>query len=140
MICHGGAIAVQRVVGLGNAALDLQALLEDLGAIPPPGPKNPFVFSDVRGTYDLGKPFVSLMRFRNPDLTFRKKPLDLPLPGELCEDVPAWWLLKKKKTMYHTGIVDARSVRSLMQFLLGPLSAADMIKNEERAFADVQAY
>jgi hypothetical protein len=135
MLCHGGSIAGQSVIGLGNASLDLQSLFGDLGA----AGGNPV--SNRRGTLEPGRDFVSMMRFRNPDLTFRSKPLDLPLPPKnLYEDVPAWWLLKKKKTMYHIGMVDARSVRALMQFLLLPLNTADMIKNEERAFADIQAY
>ena len=46
--------------------------------------------------------------FRETDLSIRLKHHDFKLRGDLCEDVPAWWLLKKKKTMYHTGTADAR--------------------------------
>src|SRR5262249_22188875 len=59
---------------------------------------------------------------------------------QLCEDAPAWWLLHKKKTMYHTGGGDARSVRSLMQFMLSPLNAPAVFDREEATFRDVQAY
>src|SRR5262249_5844894 len=54
--------------------------------------------------------------------------------------MPAWWLLKKKKTMYHTGDTSARSVRSMMPFLLSPLHSADYIQAQEPVFADIQAY
>ncbi len=61
---------------------------------------------------------VFLIGYRNPDLSLRRPRLNLDLQDDLCEDVPAWWLSKKKKTMYHTGGTDARSVRSLMQFMM----------------------
>lgn len=141
MICHGGSIAGQSVIGLGNASIDIQSLFEDFGAAGAPGQESSIILSNARGTHEVGRPFVSMMRFRNPDLTNRTKPLDLPLPPEtLCEDVPAWWNLKKKKTMYHTGMVDARSVRSLMQFIVQPLNSAETIKKEEGTFADIQSY
>jgi mono/diheme cytochrome c family protein len=54
--------------------------------------------------------------------------------------MPAWWLLKKKKTMYYTGGGDARSVRSLMQFMLSPLTTASAFDRYEVTFADIQAY
>ena len=65
---------------------------------------------------------VFLLGHRTPDLSIRVKREELGLRDDLCEDPPAWWLLKKKKTMYHTGGGDARSVRSLMQFMLTPLN------------------
>ncbi len=66
--------------------------------------------------------------------------VDFGLRDDLCEDVPAWWLLKKKKTMYHTGNGDARSVRSLMQFMMSPLNSGPAIIKEEATFRDIQAY
>ena len=39
------------------------------------------------------------------------------LRDDLCEDPPAWWLLKKK-TMYHTGGADGVPCRSIMQFMM----------------------
>jgi len=54
--------------------------------------------------------------------------------------VPAWWLLKKKKTMYHTGGQDARSVRSIMSFMLTPLNSGRYIKSQELTFKDIRSY
>ena len=53
---------------------------------------------------------------------------------------PAWWLLKKKKTMYHTGATDSRSVRTLMQFMMHPLTTAKAFEKAEPAFRDIQQY
>jgi len=68
-------------------------------------------------------------------------PLDLgPLNDRLCEDTPAWWLLKKKKTMYHNGQISARSVRSLMSFMLSPLTGRRLAAElEDRLAAPEQA-
>jgi Cytochrome c len=140
LLCHGGAIAGRSYVGLGNTALDIQALFEDLTAADGRSPRLPFTFCNVRGTSEAGAMSVYLFSWRQPDLKLRRQPLDLGLRDDLCEDVPAWWLLKKKKTMYHTGSGDARSVRSLMQFMLTPLNTASAFEREEPTMADIQAY
>jgi mono/diheme cytochrome c family protein len=140
MLCHGGAVAGQSYVGLGNSTLDMQTLYEELAKADGGFWKPPFVFSNVRGTTEAGAMAVYLLERREPDLSMRKKPLELGLRDDLCEDPPAWWLLKKKKTMYWTGSTDARSVRSLMQFMMSPLNTAAAIKREEQSFRDIQAY
>lgn len=140
MLCHAGSIAGQSYVGLGNASLDIQSLFDDLSASGTFRRGTPFVFSSVRGTSEAGSMSVFLLGFRDPDLKLRTQRLDLGLTANLCEDTPAWWLLKKKQTMYHTGGGNARSVRSLMQFMMSPLNLADSIKKEEATFADIQAY
>src|SRR5262249_33709051 len=75
-----------------------------------------------------------------PARRVRFTPLDLGLHDDLCEDPPAWWVLHKKRTMYHTGGADARSVRSLMQFMMSPLNGPSVFAREEETFRDVQAY
>lgn len=140
MACHGGSILGKSYVGLGNASLDLQALFEDMGKASGTMGKTPFIFSNVRGTSEAGGMAVFLLSYREPNLALRYKPLDLGLRDDLCEDPPAWWLLKKKKTMYHTGTSHARSVRSLMQFMLSPGNSAAVFEREEATFKDIQAY
>jgi mono/diheme cytochrome c family protein len=140
MLCHAGSIAGQSYVGLGNTALDLQAFFEETAVADGRPAKTPFHFGNVRGTNEAGATAVFLLAFRNPDLTLRTKALDLDLKDDLCEDVPAWWLLKKKKTMYYTGATDARSVRSIMQFMLSPLNLPDKFTEEEKTFADLREY
>jgi mono/diheme cytochrome c family protein len=140
LLCHGGSIAGKSYVGLPNASLDMQALYEEMALADGRSPKMPFTFTNVRGTTEAGAMAVYLLALREPELTLRPTPLDLGLRDDLCEDPPAWWLLKKKKTMYHTGSSDARSVRSLMQFMLSPFNTAADIKKEEAVFRDIQAY
>jgi mono/diheme cytochrome c family protein len=83
---------------------------------------------------------VYLLSHRDPDLKIVLKPFDLGLRDDLCEDVPAWWLLKKKKSMYHTGNISARSVRSLMQFSLSPPNSLEFFQKEEETFREIQAF
>jgi mono/diheme cytochrome c family protein len=140
MLCHGGSICGQSIVGLGNASLDIESFFLDLAEADGLPRKLPFCFSNVRGTSEAGGMAVFLLGFREPDLKLRTVPLQLGLRDDLCEDTPAWWLLKKKKSMYYTGGGDARSVRSLMQFMMSPLNPADSIKREESTFADIRQY
>jgi mono/diheme cytochrome c family protein len=140
MVCHGGSIAGQSYVGLGNAILDYQAFYEEMAAADGHAPRTPFRFCNVRGTSEAGPMAVYLLGYREPNLDRRLKRIDLDLQDDLCEDVPAWWLLKKKKTMYHTGGADSRSVRSLMQFMMSPLNSGEDIKRAEPDFKDIRAY
>lgn len=140
LLCHGGSLLGQSIVGLGNASFDIQGLFEDLSAADGRPARTPFAFGNVRGTSEAGGIAVYLLGYREPDLRLRTRWLDLGVHDDLCGDAPAWWLLAKKRTMYHTGSGDARSVRSLMQFMLTPLNAASRLERDEAAFRDIQAY
>ncbi|HKI34080.1 MAG TPA: hypothetical protein VKA46_19665 [Gemmataceae bacterium] len=140
MFCHGGSILGKSYVGLGNSSLDFQGIYEELAQAGGMPKTSPILFSNVRGTTEAAAGTVYLLGLREPDLRLRSPRLDLDIHEDLCEDAPAWWLLKKKKTMYHTGTGDARSVRSLMQFMLTPLNSGPTIMKEEATFRDIQAY
>lgn len=140
LVCHGGSIAGTSYVGLGNASLDVQALFEDLAAADGRSPKLPFTFSNVRGTSEAGAMAVFLLGYRDPDLSLHRHWQDLGLKDDMCEDVPAWWALKKKQTMYHTGASNAHSVRSKMQFMMTPLVTRADFDRHEAAFRDIEEY
>ncbi len=140
MTCHGGSIFGKSVVGLGNHALDIEALFEEMAAAANSPAKVPFAFTNVRGTTEAGPFAVYLLGYRTDDLALTPLYRDLGLHDDSCEDTPAWWLLKKKKTMYHLGATDARSVRSLMQFMMHPLTTPSEFKKAEPQFRDVQKY
>jgi len=140
LVCHAGSIFGQSYIGLGNASLDIHALFEELSKASGGSGRLPFIFSNVRGTSEAGAMAVYLHGFRGPDLSVRLDRVDLGLRDDLCEDTPAWWLLKKKKTMYYTGTADQRSVRSIMQFMLTPENSRAVFEQVEPAFADIRAY
>lgn len=141
MTCHGSSLMGESIIGLGNASLDIHSLFEDMAATANMPVNLPFQFSNVRGTSEAGAFSVYLLGMRNDDLSPRVgKPRDLGLHDDACEDVPAWWLLKKKKTMYHVGATDARSVRSIMQFMMHPLVLPADFHKAEADFQDILAY
>ncbi|MCS7045943.1 MAG: c-type cytochrome [Gemmataceae bacterium] len=140
LLCHGGAIFGKSYPGLGNSSLDIHALFSEMGKASTGSGRLPFTFSNVRGTTEAGAFAVYLWSFREPDLSITFKRHDFGLRDDLCEDTPAWWHLKKKKTMYHTGTADARSVRSIMQFMLTPDNSREVFEKTEPVFADIQAY
>jgi hypothetical protein len=140
MLCHGGSVMGKSYVGLGNSTLDIQAIFEEMAKADGLSGKTPFTFSNVRGTSEAGGFGVYLLGFRNPDLSIRTPRKELGLHDDLCEDVPAWWLMKKKKTIYYTGATDSRSVRTLMQFMMHPLTTSKDFEKHEAAFRDISAY
>jgi hypothetical protein len=140
MLCHAGSIMGKSYVGLGNSTLDVQAIFEELSRADGMTGKMPFTYTNVRGTSEAGGFGVFLLGFRNPDLSIRTPRKELGLHDDLCEDVPAWWLMKKKKTIYHTGATDSRSVRTLMQFMMHPLATPKDFEKHEPAFRDIQQY
>src|SRR4051794_8506968 len=102
LLCHGGTVAGQTIIGLGNSALDLQGLFEDLGKADSFVLQFPFSFSSVRGSIDPLNPLIYLMQFRDHDLNV-KQPIKIAFGGPVSSDPPAWWLIKRKKTRDWTG-------------------------------------
>ena len=140
LICHGGILDGKPYPGLGNNSLDLQTFFEDMNKADGNKKHLDFRFGNSRGTNEAGAVSVFLIGFRNPDLSLKTSWANLGLNDELHEDPPAWWLLKKKKSIYATGGADARSVRSVMQFMMSPLHGPDHFNTTEKKFADLQAF
>src|SRR5262249_37649977 len=130
LLCHGGSIAGRSYVGLGNASLDLHGLFQDLGAADGVPVALPYRFSNTRGTIEAVATLEFLLAFRDADLSVRPPEFLGPIHDRVCEDTPAWWLLKKKRTMYHGGSIDAHALRSLMTFMLSPLTSGTFIKKQ----------
>jgi hypothetical protein len=139
LLCHGGSIGGTSYVGLGNTQLDLTRLFEEMArAEGRKLPLLPFIINSARGTNNAGMFSAYLLSLRNPDLSPRRFPM--PLGVNLPEmDVPAWWNLRRKSTMYCDGRTPADSVRTNMQFLLGEKSLEEL-KALEPTFREIQAY
>jgi hypothetical protein len=75
---------------------------------------------------------------RNSNLSMRRFPLPLGASYPEC-DVPPWWHMARKSTMYYDGRTDSRSVRSIMQFMLGEKTLQEF-KDLEPTFRDIHAY
>lgn len=139
LICHGGSIGGKSYVGLGNSTLDFQQFLVDMTKAD--GRKPPFLafnLNSARGTVNAGQLSILLFSNRNADLSLRQFPL--PLAANVPEqDVPAWWTLKKKSTLYLDARTHAESARGVMQFYLGEFSETQFSALES-SFTDLLAY
>ena len=140
LICHSGKLGDSAYLGMGNSSLDLQSFFEDMHSAEGRQGAPAIRFGNTKGTNEAGAISVFLIGFRNPDLSLRTPWTNLGLNDTLYEDVPAWWLLKKKKTMYATGGADARSVRSLMQFMMSPIHGPNHFHEVEKNFSKLQSY
>ncbi len=105
VLCHAGRVAGQTIVGLGNSALDMQSLYEDMAAADGLDPVMPLTLCNVRGTSEASNFAIYLMQFRDKELRTRL-PVPYTLCPNLCEDIPAWWHLRRKRTIYHLGVAD----------------------------------
>lgn len=140
MLCHAGSMFGKSHVGLPNTSLDLALLFQEMGKTRGVHRMLPYHVSNVRGTTEATATAIFLISFRDADLN-RRWPIDLGgVPDRMCEDAPAWWLLKKKRTMYSNGQIDSRSVRPLMAFMMGPLTDATQFRKLEPVFADIREF
>jgi mono/diheme cytochrome c family protein len=139
LLCHAGRVAGQTVIGLGNSALDLQGLFDEVYPADGMKIKFPVAFSNVRGTIDPISPVAFLMEFRDLELNLAKS-AKLESFKDLASDPPAWWLLKKKRTRNWTGTIAAHSTRVDMATLLSPFNSGGYIKKQEPAFADIHRF
>jgi hypothetical protein len=140
LLCHAGSVAGQTYIGLGNASVDMQSLVEEMAAADGLNFKFPFHFSQTRGTIDPVTPTNFLMGLRDGDLNLRAKALPLESRNDAASDPPAWWLIKKKKTRDWTGAIDARSTRVDLVNLLSPFNSGAYIKKQQPLFADIHAF
>lgn len=139
LLCHAGTIAGRTIIGLGNSSLDLQTLQDELwaasgvpvGLLPP--------LSHQRGTVEAASTIQFLLQFRDSRLDLSPPRIAEKIPP-LIEDIPAWWHLRKKKTLLHTGAIDARAVRPFLTFMLSPRISGDDIRRSEAEIADILAH
>ena len=134
-----GTVAGQTIIGLGNTSLDMQSLYEELAAADGLDPVMPLPLCNVRGTSEASNFAVYLMQFRDRELRHRL-PGQLPALQEPLRGHPGLVAHRRKRTIYHLGLADSRSVRTLMPFLLIPGNSAESIKRREADFADIRAF
>jgi cytochrome c553 len=143
MLCHGGSVAGKSYLGMPNTTLDLPLLIEELDrASGTPSVPLPFEVTRSRGTVNSTATTAFIFAFRNPDLSYR-----VPLALAAIEwdtmtdmDVPAWWLWRRKATLYADGSISAESTRSMMVALAGSLVLPQQIKDAEPTWRDIRAY
>jgi len=164
LTCHAQTLNGQLVVGLGNTITDYtvnqatninivdQTLTNLYGQDSPEWEayesysRGIHAIADdiqtkVRGVNPADKMAVALASHINKhDLTWLDEP-QLPVPNEVIPtDVPAWWLLKKKNSMFYSGL--GRGDFARIMIATNSLATSDSMKTREidDKFDDVLAY
>ncbi|MBN1210500.1 MAG: c-type cytochrome [Myxococcaceae bacterium] len=158
--CHATPTREGVIIGLGNSALDLT---EDFstyamaaGLLAQDGDElaewwrwssriravSPYTRPDTIGVNPADNLAAVLAAHRDPEtLAWSSEPLQ-PLPPRepVPADVPAWWLLRKKNALFHTGIGRGDHARLMMS---SSMLCTDSVEEAERIdgyFDDVRAY
>jgi len=101
----------------------------------------PEIILSKRGVNAADKIAAVLAIHRNPiDLRWEENPSS-ELPDEVVPtDVPAWWLLKKKNTMFATGVGQGDFARLMMASSIMTLQDSSKAREVDEKFVDVVAW
>lgn len=158
--CHATPTKKGVIIGLGNSALDLTEdfspfataaglLVNDAdelaewwrwsGRIRAVGP---YTRPDTIGVNPADNLAAVLAAHRDPrTLAWSDEPLQ-PLPPHepVPADVPAWWLLRKKNALFHTGIGRGDHARLMMSSSMLCTDSVAEAEQIDSYFDDVRAY
>jgi mono/diheme cytochrome c family protein len=162
--CHADRINGQLVIGLGNNTADnTMDLAQQLngtdflvqsryGKTSPewvayyPFSRGfraiaPYIRTSVKGISSADKIFAALSAHRNKDdLTWLTTP-QYPIPERVVpSDVPAWWILKKKKALFYNALGVGDFARVNMAAALVTLQDSAEARKIEAQFPHVEAY
>jgi len=164
--CHSQQLNGEFIMGLGNSLRDFTAdasattnLIDQMliftGKASSPEREafapfrdvmkivSPHIRTKVVGTNPAIKLAYVLAAHRDPvTLEWSSEPL-LPLPPAdevIPSDVPALWLMKKKRALYHNGMGRGDFARSMMAASLMTLRSDEEAAAIDEHFVDVQSY
>ncbi len=162
--CHATTINNQFIIGLGNSEVDfttdqssnvnlLDLLLKTNFGVNSPEYQSflpykkgfevlgPLTITATQGANSADKYAAILASHRNPiDLTLRETDPWGITKEVVPTDVPAWWLLKKKNTMFYTGVGTGDFARIMMASSLVSLQDSSQAREIDQHFPDVLAY
>lgn len=158
--CHATPTEEGVIIGLGNATLDLThdftsyamaagLMVHDgdelaewwrwVGRVRAAGP---YTQADTVGVNPADNLAAVLSAHRDPEtLEWSDSPLH-PLPPRepVPVDVPAWWLMRKKHAMFHTGIGRGDHARVMMSASMLCTDSVEEAARIDGWFGDVRAY
>ena len=163
LLCHAGPLRGEWVMGLGNSMIDAVIPVDQVLIDPAklkaknPTPEELAIIDAWSGYQTQIAPYaraktpgtVAALYFtgfffshRDPATLQWVDAAAFPMlessPPET--DIPAWWLLKKKKCLYYGCELTGDFTRSLMQFMTPRGNTGDDIRAAEGDFSDVLAY
>jgi hypothetical protein len=162
--CHASYINNEFVMGLGNSTFDfstdqtatlnlLDLVMKSNYSLNSPDYQafipykrgfqaiSPLTITETVGVNPADKYAAILASHRNPtDLTWRENDPWGITKEVIPTDVPAWWLLKKKNTMFYTGVGTGDFARIMMASSLVSLQDSSQARKIDQRFPDVLAY
>ncbi|WP_224362108.1 c-type cytochrome [Hyalangium versicolor] len=158
--CHATPTENGVVIGLGNSALDLTEDFSTFATAAGLLVRNSdelaewwrwssrvravgsYTRPDTIGVNSADNLAAVLAAHRDPDtLEWSDEPLhELPPREPVPTDVPAWWLLRKKHAMFHTGIGRGDHARLMMSASMLCTDSVEEAERIDNSFDDVRAY
>jgi cytochrome c5 len=158
--CHATPTPEGVIIGLGNSALDLTddfaTFATAAGLLVQNGAElaewwrwsarvravGPYTRPDTIGVNPADNLAAVLAAHRDPEtLAWSDEPRhELPPREPVPADVPAWWLLRKKNAMFHTGIGRGDHARLMMSASMLCTDSVEEAERIDREFDDVRAY
>jgi cytochrome c5 len=158
--CHATPTPDGVIIGLGNSELDLTddfaTFATAAGLLVQNGAElaewwrwsgrvravGPYTRPDTIGANPADNLAAVLAAHRDPEtLAWSDEPLhELPPRDPVPADVPAWWLLRKKNAMFHTGIGRGDQARLMMSASMLCTDSVEEAERIDREFDDVRAY
>jgi cytochrome c5 len=157
--CHAGWLRGQLIIGLGEASADFTGEMTGpfrLAGMLVRGAEReelakltsriqalaPHVRTRTVGANPADHIAAVLFAHRDPaTLAWSDEPrLALPEDGPIPVDVPAWWLLKKKTAMFHTGAGRGDQARIMMTASVLCVDDLEAARRVDAYFPDIRAY
>lgn len=163
--CHAAPLKGNQLqVGLGNYMSDFRANIKFANAIVKPfvykkydkdtkereaydfiGQYTEAISSRIKlqqiGTNPATRLAEACMQHRDPvDLTYREAPLYPVMDYNVASDVPPLWNVKKKNTLYYTGIGRGDFSKLLMQVVVLGIPDSTYARKVQERFVDVLAW
>lgn len=102
---------------------------------------SPYIYTKVRGQNPADKIFATLSAFRQSgDLSWLDYSQYTVPVDAVPTDVPAWWHMKKKNTLYYNGLGRGDHARLMMVSGLLTMKDSTEARQIDQHFADVAAY
>lgn len=163
LVCHAGRINGQLVVGLGDADGDYTSdvaaqsrLSSGVGLLLNTAEERaewqkwkarmdvaaPFSVLSTRGPNPADDFTLALFAHHDPKtMAWSDKPLvALPEPEDLPVDVPPWWRMKKKSSMFYNGAGRGDHARIMMTASILCTSSVEESRAIDALFPDIRAY
>lgn len=160
LMCHGGLIDGELVIGLGNEWLDFtgdpREFVTAVGTYVS-GQREaaawrkwrqrvsaiaPYMITDTIGVNPAPSITLALIAHRDPGtLAWSEDPLLTPPPGNpIPVSVPPWWRMAKKHAMFYNAMGRGDHARFMMMKSLLCTDSAEEASMIDEMFADVRAY